>query len=89
MQRPTTTWVLALKEQGKLDEAIEAYKMALAIKSEYAEAYNNMGTVLKDQGKLDEAIEAYKMALAIEPDYAEAYNNMGSLSKSKVSLRKQ
>ena len=32
-----------LKDQGKLDEAIEAYKMALAIEPDYAEAYNNMG----------------------------------------------
>ncbi len=41
----------ALKEQGKLDEAIEAYKKALAIKPDYAEAYNNMGNSLKEQGK--------------------------------------
>ena len=60
MQRLTTTWAMSLQEQGKLDEAIEAYKMALAIKPDYAEAYNNMGNALKDQGKLDEAIASYK-----------------------------
>ena len=49
----------ALKDQGKLEEAIEAYNKALAIKPDYAEAYNNMGNALKDQGKLEEAIEAY------------------------------
>ena len=37
----------ALKEQGKLEEAIEAYNKALAIKPDYAEAYNNMGIALK------------------------------------------
>ena len=36
----------ALKDQGKLEEAIEAYNKALAIKPDYAEAYNNMGLVL-------------------------------------------
>ena len=50
----------ALKDQGKLEEAIEAYKKALSLKPDYAEAYSNMGNALKDQGKLDEAIEAYK-----------------------------
>ena len=49
----------------------------LAIKPDYADAYNNMGNALKEQGKLEEAIEAYNKALAIKPDYAEAYNNMG------------
>ena len=49
----------ALKDQGKLEEAIEAYNKALAIKPDYAEAYNNMGLTLLDQGKLKEAIEAY------------------------------
>ena len=37
----------ALQEQGKLEEAIEAYNKALAIKPDYAEAYNNMGNALK------------------------------------------
>ena len=50
----------ALKEQGKLEEAIEAYNKALAIKPDYAEAYNNMGIALKEQGKLEEAIEALR-----------------------------
>ena len=38
---------IALQEQGKLEEAIEAYNKALAIKPDYAEAYYNMGIALK------------------------------------------
>ena len=48
---------------GKFDEAIEAYKKAISLKPDYAEAYNNMGSGLKDQGKFDEAIDAYKKAI--------------------------
>ena len=62
----------ALKEQGKLEEAIEAYNKALAIKPDYAEAYNNMGVTLRGQIKLEEAIAAYNKALDIKPDHAEA-----------------
>ena len=63
---------MALQEQGKLEEAIEAQNKALAIKPDYAEAYNNMGNAFKDQDKLEEAIEAYRKALAVKPDYADA-----------------
>ena len=79
----------ALKEQGKLEEAIEAYNKALAIKPDYAEAYNNMGNALKEQGKLEEAIEAYNKALAIKPDYAEPTTTWAMLSKSKVSWKRR
>ena len=33
----------ALQKQGKLEEAIKAYKEALTIKPDFAEAYSNMG----------------------------------------------
>ena len=38
---------------GKFDEAIDAYKKAISIKPDYAEAYSNIGVVLRDQGKLE------------------------------------
>ena len=42
---------IALKNQGKLEEAIDAYKKSISLKPNYAKAYNNMGIVLKDQDK--------------------------------------
>ena len=66
----------ALKDQGKLDEAIEAYNKSISLKPDYAEAYSNMGLALKDQGKLDEAIEAYNKAISLKPDYADAHQNL-------------
>ena len=68
---------MVLKEQGKLDEAIEFCQHALKIKPDYAAAHSNMGVVLKEQGKLEGAIESYQRALKIKPDYADAHNNMG------------
>ena len=70
----------ALKEQGKLEEAVEAYKKALAVKPDYAEAYSNMGVTLQQQGKLEEAIEAYNKALAIQPNNATASHVVSALT---------
>jgi tetratricopeptide (TPR) repeat protein len=75
----------ALKEQGKLDEAIEAYNKALSIKPDYAEAYNNMGNALKEQGKLEEAIEAYNKALSSSLIMLRPITTWAMLSKSKAS----
>ena len=62
---------------GMMDEAVNAYKKAISLKPDYADAYSNMGVALKDQGKLDEAIEVYNKCISLKPDYAEAYSNMG------------
>ena len=64
------------QEQGKLDEAIEAFDKALSLKPDYSDAYYNMGNALHNQGKLDEAIEAYNKALFLKPNYAEAHQNL-------------
>ena len=78
----------ANKGLGNLDKAIQAYKKAIAIKPDYAEAFNNLGTALKDQGKLDEAFENYNKALTIKDDYFEAYNNLGLTLLEKGQLEK-
>ncbi len=58
----------ALKDQGKLDEAVACYRRALELNPDYAEAHNNLGIALKDQGKLDEAVACYRRALELKPD---------------------
>ena len=48
----------------------------MAIKPDFAEAYNNLGDVLNLQGKLDEAVANFQQALRIKPDYATAHGNL-------------
>jgi protein O-GlcNAc transferase len=68
---------VALKNQGKLDEAIAAYCKAICIKPDHVEAHSNLGNVLRDQGKFDEAVAAYREAIRISPDQARAYSDLG------------
>ena len=67
---------VVLNDQGKLEEAIAAYRQAIRIKPDFAEAYSNLGNSLNDQGKVDEAIAAYRQAISIRPDFPEAHSNL-------------
>jgi len=67
----------ALVAEGKNEEAISHYKMAIKLKPDYADAYNNLGIALQREGKNSEAISHYKMAIGLKPDYALAHNNLG------------
>ena len=70
----------------QLDAAFEAYKKAIYINPNFAEAHNNMGIILKDKENLEEAIEAYNKALSIKPDFAEAYYNLGDALQKQGKL---
>ena len=75
-----------LVAQGKLDEALKAYRDSLAIRERLAAAdrsntewqrdlsvsYDKVGDVLVAQGKLDEALKAYRDGLAIAERLAAA-----------------
>jgi predicted O-linked N-acetylglucosamine transferase (SPINDLY family) len=76
----------ALMGQGKLDEAIAAYRRAIRSKPDYAAAYTTLGIALAGQGKFDEAIAAYRRAIGIKPDLAEAYPNLGNVLMDQGKL---
>ena len=68
----------ALRGQGKVGEAIAAFRQAIVIMPAYAEAHYNLGNALNHQGKLNETVAAYRQAIGIKPDYAEAHSNLGN-----------
>ena len=76
----------ALKDQGKLDEEVAAYREAIRIKPNFVEAHFNLGIALKDQDKLDEAVAAYRQAIRIKPDFADAHSNLGMALKDQGKL---
>jgi tetratricopeptide (TPR) repeat protein len=63
---------------GRNDEAINAYKQAVAAKPDSASYYNNLGNVLGRTGKIDEAQAAYQKSAELDPTNAAlAWRNFG------------
>ena len=68
----------ALKRQGKLQEAVQAFDKAIQHKPDYAQAYSNRGVALQELGQLKEAVRSCDKAIQFKPDYAEAHSNRGN-----------
>jgi len=67
----------ALKEKGKLAEAIAEFREAIRLKPGYADAHRSLGIALHNQGKLAEAIAAYREVIRLKPDDAVAHYGLG------------
>jgi predicted O-linked N-acetylglucosamine transferase (SPINDLY family) len=76
----------ALRELGRLEEAVASYRQALLLRPDYALAYNNLGIALSEQGRAEEAVASYRGALRLKPDNAEAHNNLGVALKNQGSF---
>ena len=68
----------AFQAQGKLAEAIDCYRRAIANQPKFADAHTNLGTALHRLGKLNEAVASYRSALSFTPDAADLHYNLGS-----------
>ena len=67
-----------LAQTGRVSEAIEHYRQALAINPDFSETHYNLGNALFQSGRTQEAIDHYQIALALKPDYFEVHNNLGA-----------
>jgi tetratricopeptide (TPR) repeat protein len=63
--------------QGRLPEAVEAYREAIAIRPDFTDAYINLGTTCLALGHPEDAIALYRQAIAIDPENAMAHCNLG------------
>ena len=73
----------ALRERGRMEEAISHYLKAIKIAPNYAVAHHNLGAILAFQGRFNQAIKCYKEALRLRPNFVLAHNNLGSLLLSQ------
>jgi tetratricopeptide (TPR) repeat protein len=76
----------ALREKGKLDEAIVLYEQIIYKHPKFALAYFNLGNALAKQGKLDEAIAHYEKALSLNPNLALCHYRLGEVLAQQGEL---
>ncbi len=69
---------VVLHQQGRLNQAVAAYRRALAVAPSVAALHNNLGLALKGLGRLREAVAAFRQAITCDPALAEAHNGLGN-----------
>jgi eukaryotic-like serine/threonine-protein kinase len=77
------THASGLKAQGKLVEAVAAFREAIGAEPNFGPAYAGLVLALKDQGKLDEAVAAYHEAIRLKPDDALAHFHLGGVLRAQ------
>ena len=60
----------ALRELGRLEEAVVSYTQAIALKPDSVLAHYNLGLALQNWGRLDEAKFYYNQAIVLQPAFA-------------------
>lgn len=68
-----------LEGVGRFEEAEASHGQAIALKSDYAKAHNNLGISLQELTRLEEAKVTYRQAVAMKREFSEAHRNFGVL----------
>jgi len=67
----------ALVQQGRLEEAVAAYRESLARTPGSAQVENNLGSALVELDRVSEACECFRRAIQLNPGFELARNNLG------------
>ena len=67
---------LQLYREERYAESVVACRLALALRPDYAEAWNNIGAAYNSLGRYEEAAAACEQALRYKPDFGVARNNL-------------
>ncbi|XP_022761810.1 probable UDP-N-acetylglucosamine--peptide N-acetylglucosaminyltransferase SEC isoform X3 [Durio zibethinus] len=65
--------------KGRLNEAAQCCRQALALNPRLVDAHSNLGNLMKIQGFVQEAYNCYLEALRIQPNFAIAWSNLAGL----------
>ena len=60
----------------RFDEALADYDRAIALKPDYADAFNNRGAALAEQGQYEQALSSYEKAITLAPDHKFALSGL-------------
>jgi tetratricopeptide (TPR) repeat protein len=70
---------VVLGSEGQYEAALEAFRTAVFLSPDYAEAHRCIGLVLQEMSWEDEALVAYQEAVRLEPDFAFAWLNLAEI----------
>lgn len=70
-----------LRRSDRNSEAEQAYKKALELSPQDAEAHYNLGNTFRELGKLEEASLSFNKAIMLNGEFADAHNNLGNTLK--------
>jgi tetratricopeptide (TPR) repeat protein len=73
-------------EQGRIEEAITEYRMALEVRPNDAEAHYRLGLALTNRDKTIEAMAHFRMALQLKPDYVNARQSLDQAREKAKKL---
>ena len=65
------------EQEGKSDQAREAYEKAILLNPDYADSHNNLGAMRLKSGEIDKAIDSFRTAARLAPWSADVRNNLG------------
>ncbi len=69
-----------LERQGKLNEAVNAYKIAINLNPTYTKPHLQIGNIYYKQERLTQALMCFNMYLLLEPDANGAFTTLQSLN---------
>ncbi|MEW6681550.1 MAG: tetratricopeptide repeat protein [Nitrospirota bacterium] len=69
---------VAYQKVGEREQALKAYRKALALRPSRVASHINLGAILVDLGRTNEAIEAFQGALVVEPSSIMARYNLAA-----------
>ncbi|NEN90244.1 MAG: tetratricopeptide repeat protein [Okeania sp. SIO3H1] len=72
-----------LLREGKLDDAVAAYREAIALNPGFSHGHHNLGEALVKVGQIEEAITAFRQAVAINPQASWSLYKLGVLLQSE------
>jgi protein O-GlcNAc transferase len=68
-----------LKDLFLLDDAIQCYKQALAIKPDFAAACFNLALTLEQKGRRIEAVFYFQQTIKMKPEHLKAHQKLAQL----------
>jgi Flp pilus assembly protein TadD len=77
---------LVYEGKGRLPEAAQKYRDAIALDAKFALAHTNLGTIYYREGRLGDAEEKYRESIALEPRFTLAYVNLCALRYQQQRL---